>query len=194
MPRVSREQTDRNRAAIEDVSARLFREQGFNGVSVADLMAAAGLTHGGFYGHFASKDALAALACGKAFEQSTQRWAQRIAAHADPRAAFHAIADSYLSPASRDSAGSGCPAAALAADVAREAPEQPVRAVYLAGVKGLLGQLAALSTQDQPAGRRDEALLQMAAMAGALLLARATQGDPVSDQMLAAVRNFLHRS
>ena len=194
MPRVSREQTDRNRVAIEDVSARLFREQGFNGVSVADLMAAAGLTHGGFYGHFASKDALAAAACGKAFAQSAQRWESRIATHADPRAAFRAIAAGYLAAASRDDAGSGCPAVALATDVAREAPDKPVRAVYLAGVEGMLDTLAALSTQNEPAARRDEALLQLAAMAGALMLARATQGEPVSDQMLAAVSAFLNRT
>ena len=78
MPRVSREQTDINRLAIEDASSRLFREQGIKAVSVADLMAAAGLTHGGFYGHFESKDALAAVACAKAFEQSAGRWEKRL--------------------------------------------------------------------------------------------------------------------
>ena len=191
MPRVSREQTDHNRAAIEEVSSRLFREQGLKGVSVADLMAAAGLTHGGFYGHFASKDALAAVACGKAFEQSAQRWAGRIAANADPRAAFQAIAEAYLAPASRDHAGNGCPAAALAGDVAREAPGTPVRAVYLAGVKDLLAKLAALSGAPDPAARSDAAMVQLATLAGALLLARATRGDPLSDQMLAAARASL---
>ena len=74
MPRVSREQTDKNRLLIEAASARLFKEHGFDGVSVADIMASAGLTHGGFYGHFESKDELAALACAKAFEESAARW------------------------------------------------------------------------------------------------------------------------
>ena len=74
MPRVSKEQTDLNRSAIENVSAKLFREKGFNGVSVSDLMAAAGLTHGGFYGHFSSKDELAAVACANAFDHAVERW------------------------------------------------------------------------------------------------------------------------
>ncbi len=193
MPRVSREQTIKNRAAIEDVSSRLFREQGFKGVSVADLMAAAGLTHGGFYGHFSSKDALAGLACGKAFENSAQRWEQRISEHADPRAAFGAIVNAYLAPSSRDNAGDGCPAAALAGDVAREAQDMPARAAYLAGIKVLVEKLAALSHQSDPAACMDQALVQLATLAGALMLARATSGDPLSDHLLAAVRHFLNR-
>ena len=197
MPRVSREQTDKNRAAIEEVSSRLFREQGFNGVSVADLMAAAGLTHGGFYGHFSSKEALTAVACGKAFAQSAQRWERRIADctdHSDPRAAFRAIANAYLSPASRDNAGNGCPAAALAGDVAREAQDSAARAAYLVGVKGMLDTLTGLSCKGDPAARTNEALVQLATMAGALMLARATHGDPISDQLLEAVRNFLNHA
>jgi TetR/AcrR family transcriptional repressor of nem operon len=68
MPRVSREQADKNRAVIEAASARLFKEHGINGISAADIMATAGLTHGGFYGHFDSKVELAAIACARAFE------------------------------------------------------------------------------------------------------------------------------
>ena len=74
MPRVSKEQTDRNRLLIEAASARLFKERGLNGVSVTDIMASAGLTHGGFYGHFESKDELAAVACERAFGESVVRW------------------------------------------------------------------------------------------------------------------------
>lgn len=191
MPRVSRQQTEKNRAGIEDASARLFREQGFKGVSVADLMAAAGLTHGGFYGHFSSKDELLAVACGKAFEQSATRWRQRIAAQPDRHAAFDTLVDNFLSPASRSHVGSGCPAVALAGDVAREAPEAPVRAAYLSGVKGMLAQLAALSAAADPQQRAEQALVQLSAMVGALALARATDGDPLSDQLLAMVGAFL---
>lgn len=191
MPRVSREQTDHHRDAIADASARLFRERGFQGVSVADLMAAAGLTHGGFYGHFASKDALLASACGKAFAQSSQRWRGRAAAAATPPQALRAIVDAYLSPASRDQAGTSCPAAALAADVARAPAGAPVRRAYLDGVKALLDQLASLSAAPDPAGRRAAALLQLSALVGALVLARATGGDPLSDDVLRAVRGFL---
>ncbi len=70
MPRVSKIQAQKNRETIEQVSSRLLREQGISGTSVADLMEASGLTHGGFYGHFASKDDLAAIACGRAFAES----------------------------------------------------------------------------------------------------------------------------
>ncbi len=101
MPRVSRVVTERNRAAIERESARLFREQGLRGVSVAELMAAAGLTHGGFYGHFESKDALATVACTKAFDEAVERWQARISATTDPESALTALVDGYLSSRNR---------------------------------------------------------------------------------------------
>ncbi len=192
MPRVSRQQMDQNRASIEEVSARLFREQGLNGISVADLMAAAGLTHGGFYGHFESKDALAAVACGKAFEQSLGRWERSVQRQPTPQRALEQIIERYLSPQSRDQPGRSCPAVALAADVAREAPGKPVRAAYLDGVKGMAEALTTLAAgahlRPHP---RQQALLQLATMVGALSLARATRGDPLSDEILAAVRALL---
>lgn len=97
MPRVSKAEAEKNRAIIEQVSARLFREQGFHGISVADLMSAAGLTHGGFYGHFESKDALAAIACERAFEESVERWRKRVDAAPDRAAALESLLDGYLS-------------------------------------------------------------------------------------------------
>src|SRR3981189_2343826 len=111
MPRVSRVVTEKNRAAIERESARLFREQGLQGVSVAELMAAAGLTHGGFYGHFESKDALATVACTKAFDEAVERWKERISGTRDPKSALTALLDGYLSSRTRRLAGSGCPGA-----------------------------------------------------------------------------------
>src|ERR1700712_5572689 len=97
MPRVSRAEADSHREAITDASARLFKERGLKGVSVADLMGAAGLTHGGFYGHFESKDALAAVACAKAFEQSGTRWQARVDDSANSADALKSIARAYLS-------------------------------------------------------------------------------------------------
>src|SRR6202050_3032867 len=91
MPRVSREQTDHNRIAITAASARLFREQGVDKVSVAELMAAAGLTHGGFYGHFESKEKLATVACTKAFDEAVERWESRISATTDRKSALPAL-------------------------------------------------------------------------------------------------------
>jgi len=79
MPRVSKQQSLSNRATITQAAARLFREHGIQGISVSDLMGAAGLTHGGFYGHFESKDALAVEACRLAFENSAERWTKAVA-------------------------------------------------------------------------------------------------------------------
>src|ERR1700733_12334479 len=102
MPRASKQQVDINRAAITEASARLFRQHGIDNVSVAELMASAGLTHGGFYGHFESKDEWAEEACRWAFSRSTERWQKRIADKHDPVSARAALTDNYLSPQSRN--------------------------------------------------------------------------------------------
>ncbi|CAG9165397.1 TetR/AcrR family transcriptional regulator [Cupriavidus respiraculi] len=193
MPRSSRQQATQNRAAIEEVSARLFRERGLNGISVSDLMGAAGLTHGGFYGHFASKDELAAVACQRAFGESAQRWARKIeAADGDRVAMRDAIATSYLSTRHRDHPGLGCAGAALANDIAREAPDKPVRQAYAEGIKGMVANwMKTFDDTVPPAARHERALVELSAMMGAVMLARATEGDPLSAQLLDAARAFL---
>ena len=188
MSRVSREQADLNRLAIEVASARLFRERGIGGVSVAKLMAEAGLTHGGFYGHFQSKDALAGIACATAFRQSTVKWQQRITDHPDHAAALRSIIENYLSAKSRGAAGTGCPLSALAAEVAREPAYQPVRKAFLAGLKDLVEILSSLQSTGNSARNGRRALGQLATMVGGLVLARATEGDGLSDEILAAAR------
>jgi TetR/AcrR family transcriptional repressor of nem operon len=190
MPRVSREQTERNGSAIEAAASRLFREQGFKAVSVADLMAAAGLTHGGFYGHFASKDALVAVTCGQAYAQSQRRWEGRVAGLSGA-AARREIIDNYLSPASVAASGDGCPATALATDVARMPDDAAVRDVYAAGLNGLIDTLTGLSNEPEAPARRRQALVDMAALVGAVTLARATQGQPIAGEVLDAVRRML---
>lgn len=187
MPRVSRAQADLNRQTIEEVSARLFREQGINGVSVADLMGAAGLTHGGFYGHFSSKDDLAALACAKAFEQSGARWRARVDESDNDVSALRAIARAYLSRRSRDNPGSSCPSAALAIDVSREADDKPVRKAYAAGINQQVDLLASLQHTGDETSDRQQALVQLSMLVGALVLARGTRGDPVSAEVMNAV-------
>ncbi len=166
MGRVSQAQADENRRQVVASAARLFRERGVQGVSVADLMAAAGLTHGGFYKRFASKEALVS-------EAVTQAFADRSAQARDQDPAE--FVDGYLSPAHRDDPGDGCPAAGFGADVAREAPGSDARRAYARGVEsyaGLLGSdLAAGST-----------------LVGAIVLARATAGTELSDEILAAAR------
>ena len=181
MPRVTRQQTAVNVETIKDVSARLFRERGLDGVSVTQLMAAAGLTHGGFYGHFASKDALAALACTHAFAQSVQR-------RSAMRETFIAR---YLSHAHRDDPGRGCPASALAADVGREPDAAPVRQAYADGIKVMADDLDFLSVANARAQRRCDTLVGLATLVGAITLARATRGDPISAEILAAVRTAM---
>jgi TetR/AcrR family transcriptional repressor of nem operon len=189
MPRVSRLQTDKNRAAIEVVAARLFQEQGINGVSVAEVMGAAGLTHGGFYGHFDSKEALAAVACFKAFEQSAARRAEKIARNDnDPGAALAEITDVYLGREHRDNPGTGCPALALAGDIAREAEGKPVRAAYLESLKHMLATFTQLESTAGASDPEQAAQMRLALLVGTLTLARATAGDPLSDAILEAGR------
>jgi TetR/AcrR family transcriptional regulator, transcriptional repressor for nem operon len=191
MPRVSRAQADSHREQITDASARLFKERGLKAVSVADLMGAAGLTHGGFYGHFESKDALAGIAVAHAFEQSAERWHKRIAGKPDDVARRAALVDKFLTAQSLKDVGMGCPTVALATDVAREPVTAPIRAAYLDGLEGLVQILADVEDGPDAPARRSAALADYATMAGALLLARATEGAPLSAELLAAARERL---
>ena len=142
MPRVSKAQAEANHHAIETAASRLFRERGLHGVTVADVMAEAGLTHGGFYAHYPSKDALAASACESAFAVSAETWRRRIDAAATPREARHTIADRYLRAANCDPAVASCPTATLVADVARAGAEHPIHAAYVEGVRQQIETLA----------------------------------------------------
>src|ERR1700749_2618672 len=110
--KVSRIQEAENHERTRDVATRLFRERGFDGIGVADLMKTAGLTHGGFYGHFKSKDDLAVEAVASSLAQSVERWEALARDHADQPLA--AILDHYLSDKHCDDAGRGCAYAALA--------------------------------------------------------------------------------
>ena len=191
MPRVSREQADLHRVAITEASARLFRERGLDNVSVAELMAAAGLTHGGFYGHFGSKEELAGEACRWAFERSAERWKKRIADKSDRGEARAALTDGYLSSQSRQSPAGMCPATSLVTDVARSSAEAPIRAAYTSGLEELLSILAGVQDTGAARSDREAALADFATMVGGLILAKATQGDPMSDEILAAARRRL---
>ena len=173
MGRATQAQAQQNRQQVVEAAARLFRERGVQAVSVAELMAAAGLTHGGFYKHFPSKEALVAEATGRAFDELG---AQLQATDRD------ALLDYYLSPEHRDDAGNGCPTAGLAADVAREPADSPARGPYANGVEGFAQWLG---------DDGDEDLVTLSTMVGALLLARATSGTAVSDRILAAARAAL---
>jgi TetR/AcrR family transcriptional regulator, transcriptional repressor for nem operon len=192
--RISKLQAQNHRRAITDVSARLMRERGIDGVSVADLMGAAGLTHGGFYGHFESKEQLAAEACTHAFTQSVERWKTRIAAHPDRNAALRALTEAYLSTRTRDNPGTSCPTAALVCDVARERTDTPVRAAFLSGTQQLIEVLASLQPGGDLERARRKALAQFSTLVGAVVLARATAGAAMSDEILRAAREELAES
>lgn len=189
--KVSREQAALNRERIVDVAAKLFRERGYDGIGVADLMKNAGLTHGGFYGHFASKEDLMAEACERALRGSVAGFEQKIAGAATPAQALERITSAYLSAAHRDAPGLGCSVAALGADVARLAPH--VRHTMTEGVQRQLAQLASLMpAQADGAGPVDEqarrqAMVRYATMVGAVVMARAVDDAALSDDILQTV-------
>ena len=124
--RVSREKAAENRERIIDAAGALFRAKGFDGIGVADIMKAADLTHGGFYGHFASKDDLIAQASKRAMARAATNWSKVTADAADDP--YAALLKHYLSPRHRDDPGKGCAFAALSADAARCG--KPVRAAF----------------------------------------------------------------
>lgn len=181
--RVSREQAEENRQRVLEVAARAYRERGFAGIGVADIMKAAGLTHGGFYGQFASKDALVAKAVEKALEDGVAAF-RKIAAKGarDPLAA---IARAYLAKAHRDAPGAGCAVAALAPEVARSAPE--VRRAMTAGVRAFLDLLTEGAPGATERERREAAILTYTRLVGALVVARAVDDEPLSDELLDVV-------
>ena len=174
--RVSREKAAENRERVVDVAGQLFRQHGFSGIGVADLMKAAGLTHGGFYGQFASKDELAAEAVSRVFAQTTERLRARAAAAADPLAA---AVQFYLSAAHRDDIETGCAIAALSQDAARGSPK--LRAAFEAGISGYVDLIAELTGKS-----RAEAMAIYATMVGALSLSRTVLDPALSDEILAS--------
>lgn len=181
--KVTREQAQENRERVIDAAARLFREKGFYGIGVADLMKSAGLTHGGFYGQFSSKDDLAAAACARALAETDRRWQRLMEKSADP---LPEIVASYLSTTHRDHPEKGCALVALGGEVSRS--EAPVRQAYTSGLRALIDRLAQLLPGRTKGARRDRALAAMATLVGAQLLARAVDDDELSEEILAAAR------
>ena len=196
--KVSKAQVTENRQAILQAAARLYRERGFTGVGVADIAREAGLTHGGLYRHFESKEALAAEAADCAFEWTLTELETPgdDAANGDIASFLRTGVANYLSPRHRDSVGEGCPVAALAADAARESG-----AVADAFARGI-GRYMASFAQRRPDGTeavqiepedRVRAISMLSTMVGGLILARATaRGLPaLSDEILATLRDHL---
>jgi TetR/AcrR family transcriptional repressor of nem operon len=164
--RVSREQAARNRERILDAAAQLFRERGFEGIGVADLMKEAGLTHGGFYGHFSSKDDLIAQASARELTRSLAYWSTVGERASGDR--LSAIAAVYLTSKHRDNPGAGCVLAALGPDVSRQGPA--VRRTVTDYVRSVcdLAQLVPGKSKDA----RQKAISTYATLVGAMVLAR----------------------
>ena len=152
--KVSRAEAAQNRERIIQVAAKLFRERGFDGIGVAELMKSAGLTHGGFYGNFTSKEDLMAQACARALEDSLN--VMRQLAERDGENALSAVASAYLTPAHRDRPGEGCALAALGAEAARHG--SPVRGAFTQGVRSLLDMLTRLAPGKSTRAKRERAL------------------------------------
>ena len=168
----AKETTARHERVVKEAS-RLFRERGFENVSVGEVMKAAGLTHGAFYAHFSSKQELqgAAVAYGQASS------ADRARSYGATKKGRTAYAERYLSPGHRDHPGDGCSMAALAQEVARSTPE--LKAAFERGFEEIL------ATQG---GDRREAIFQSAALLGGVVLARAVKNARLSDEILESVR------
>lgn len=180
--RVSREQAARNRERTVDAALRAFRAHGFDRVSIAELMASAGLTHGGFYKNFDSKEALELEASELGVERSIR--AIRVAAGEPAPSARRRIAERYLASTEVGEPANGCTIAALAVDVGRS--DAPVQRVFARGVVGMAAEIAkaeprAASSDGPDAAEAsvDAALGDVAALVGALVLARAVnRADP----------------
>jgi len=184
--KVSRKQAAENRAAIVDAAERLFRERGFEGVSIPEITKAAGLTHGGFYKSFGSKNALAAEACEKSFEHANEWLASTKSTSGGPGGGLAEYFTNYLSTRHRDDSRAGCPMAAFATDVHRQC--DGVQETFSLGVDRYLANLEDnLSSQsDVSTPVQEEAIAALTMMVGAMALSRATKGSNkrLSDRIL----------
>lgn len=189
MPRVSRKQAEENHEAVIAAAARLFKAHGIDGVSVPELMAEAGLTHGAFYGHFKSKEDLAVAACERAFLEKRDLYADIRNRHAgDKRAALEEFVTRYTTRVHRDQPSLGCPVAALAEDASRDGAKGPIRRSFAAGLELMVEGLQSILGPRNKSGRREEALADVATLVGALVLSRATKGQPISEEILEAAK------
>lgn len=189
--RYDAEHKQQTRARLLKETAKAIRQDGPHRIGVADIMARAGLTHGGFYAHFRSRDELVAEGVAEMFRESRERVRQSVEGRA-PAEALTDYIGFYLSPAHRDTRTSGCPLPFLSADAPRLSPA--VRARYAAGVQALEGELAALLEKLGRPHPEGEAGGLVAELVGALSLARAEPDRERADLMLTRARErMLHR-
>ena len=177
--RVSREKAAENHERIVETAARMFREDGFDGVGVDAIMNGAGLTHGGFYGHFGSKDDLAAEAVTRALRRGVEKQSRYTK--------LRDLVCGYLSERHCADRANGCAIAALGADMARQG--EGVRRGLTAHVHAQLDRLTGLLRHGTVASRRKRAIMALTGMVGALTLARAVDDPALSKELLATARD-----
>ncbi len=187
--KVTRKQAEENHRRVIDVASRLYRENGLDGASVADIMKGAGLTHGGFYAQFKSKDDLAAQACSHGLVQTMEKVRERArTSRGDP---LTALVKNYVSKAHRDARGTGCVIAALASEAGRQ--KQSVRTVFMDGIVAFIETVAEMHPGRSKAAKRMKAIATLAEMVGAIVLARAVDGALAQEIIDASVADLTSR-
>ena len=181
--KTSQSRKEASHERILDAAARAIRRSGYDGAGVAEIMKEAGLTHGGFYAHFDSRDAMLAEAADRAGAEGVATL-ERFATSAPPNEAFRTLVRSYLSRAHVAHAETGCPVAALGSEMHRQAPE--VRRAATRRIKEMIDLLGRHSPEWGQSGCHERALVTAATMVGALVLARAVDDPKLSDSMLDA--------
>ncbi|MET0970655.1 MAG: TetR/AcrR family transcriptional regulator [Tardiphaga sp.] len=183
--RYSKEHKQETHARIVKKASVRLREKGAHGIGVADLMKEAGLTHGGFYAHFDSREALVIEAFGYAMDRSTERWRQ-LSGQAGPDEGLSTIVNAYLSAQHRDNPGQGCAVPALGAEIARESPK--TRKAFAAKLDHMIDMISEHFADGPDKAARKQAMAALATMMGTIVLARVAGSGELSDELLGAGR------
>jgi TetR/AcrR family transcriptional regulator, transcriptional repressor for nem operon len=183
--RYSKEHKQETHARIVKKASVRLREKGAHGIGVADLMKEAGLTHGGFYAHFDSREALVIEAFAYAMDRSTERW-RKIAEQTPPDKRLASIVETYLSPVHRDDPGHGCAVPTLGAEIARESPK--TRRAFAAKLDQMIDMMADQILDLPRKAARKQAIAALTTMMGTLVLSRIAGSGEFSDEILGAGR------
>ncbi len=178
--RYSKDHKAETHARIVKNAAVQLREKGAQGIGVADLMKEAGLTHGGFYAHFKSREALVIEALNYAMDRSRERWGD-IVARAPEDERFEALVRAYLTPQHRDNPGHGCTMATLGSEATREGPK--ARKMFLGQLERMIDTLAA-QLPGPAKEAREQAIAALATMMGTILMSRVAGSGELSSQIL----------
>ncbi len=184
--RVSRQQAAENREKVIAMSSKLFRENGYDGIGIVDLMKSAGLTHGSFYNQFKSKENLAEEACRAAVTENLEFWNS-----ASANGGLKALFSAYLSQTHLDQRNTGCLLAAMGAEAPRRG--SAVRRVFDKAVNAYTGVLENLMSERSARKKRERSLAVLAQMIGALMLARAVDDETLGQELLDATIKDLQR-